>query len=269
MIVLVTGGSSGIGLATVKRLAARGHQVFTASRRPTRAPLPDGVTPVVFDAAASQDAQRIVDEVTRAAGRIDALVNNAGATMVRPVEETSDEDAHQLLEVNLFGPMRLARAVVPVMRRQGGGRILNVTSLNDSLPAPFSGWYSASKAALTSLSSVLRAELRSHGIHVTVIAPGFFLTEMATAVSAELSSEGSAYAPALERLRTENVDRLSTAGDPDEVATAIETCLDEDDPPARMVVGLDAVGFESLIRQSSAEDMAAMLCDYVAQLAAD
>jgi NAD(P)-dependent dehydrogenase (short-subunit alcohol dehydrogenase family) len=268
VIVLVTGGSSGIGLATVKRLVAQGHQVFSASRQPARAALPDGVTPIAFDVAVPRQAGAVVDEVVRAAGRIDVLVNNAAASMTHPLEETTDEDAHHLLEVNVFGPMRLARAVIPAMRAQGSGRIINVTSMNDTVPAPFSGWYSASKAALATLSYVLRAELRAQGIHVTVVAPGFFLTDMAKSLSADPPPSNSLHADTLRRLHDENLERLSSAGDPDDVAAAIEACLDEPEPPARMIVGLDAVGFESLIRGSSAEDLAAMLVDYVAQLAA-
>ena len=269
MVVLVTGGSSGIGLATVKRLAARDHRVFTASRRPTRTPLPQGVTPVVFDVAAPDAVGALVAEVVDAAGTIDVLVNNAGAGGVQPLEDTTDEDAHRLLEVNVFGPMRLARAVIPVMRAQGGGRIINVSSMNDSLPAPFGGWYSASKAALTSLSYVLRAELRAHDIHVTVVAPGFFLTDMASELSATPIPEDSAHAEALRRLREQDEARLSTADDPDDVARAIEACIDNPEPPARLVVGLDAAGFESLIQSSSAEDLAGMLVDFVSQLTSD
>ena len=266
MIVVVTGGSSGIGLATVRRLAAREHQVFAASRRPDRTELPAGVTPVVLDVSDPGQATSTVEQILAAAGRIDALVNNAGATMVGAADETSDDEAHRLLEVNLFGPMRMARAVIPVMRDQGGGRIVNVTSMNDTLPAPFSGWYSASKAALASLSYVMRAELLPEGIYTTVVAPGFFLTEMATELSSAPPPDTSPHAAALRRLQEENVERLSGAGDPDDVAAAIEACLDDLQPPARMIVGLDAVGFESLIQQSSAEDVAAMLVDYVAQL---
>jgi NAD(P)-dependent dehydrogenase (short-subunit alcohol dehydrogenase family) len=267
MVVLVTGGSSGIGLATVRRLAAGGHQVFAASRRPARASLPDGVTPIEFDVAVPEATDALVAEVVDAAGSIDVLVNNAGTGAVQPVEETSDEDAHRIFEVNLFGPMRLARRVIPVMRVKGGGRIVNVSSMNDILPAPFGGWYSASKAAFTSLSYVLRAELGAHGIHVTVVAPGFFLTEMASSLSAAPIPEDSVHATALRRLREQDAARIETAGDPDDVAAAIEACIEGPDPPARLVVGLDAVGFESLVQSSSADDVAAMLADFVAQLA--
>src|ERR1700755_207785 len=133
-VVLVTGGSSSIGLATVRRLAAAGDRVFAASRNPSRGDLPEGVTPIAADIADPAAATAVVSEVTGRAGRIDALVNNAGTGTLGPLEETSDDEAHRIFEVNFFGPLRLARAVVPVMREQGSGRIVNVSSMNDVLP---------------------------------------------------------------------------------------------------------------------------------------
>jgi NAD(P)-dependent dehydrogenase (short-subunit alcohol dehydrogenase family) len=178
-VVLVTGGSSGIGLATVRRLAAAGDQVFCGSRDPSRIRLPDGVTPVPVDIADPAAGPAAVRMVATVAGRLDVLVNNAGTVSLGPLEELGDTEAHRVFEVNLFGPMRLARAALPVMRAQGGGRIINVTSENDTAPAPFGGWYSASKAALASASAVLDAEVHGFGIFVTVAAPGLFRTPMA------------------------------------------------------------------------------------------
>lgn len=263
---MVTGGSSGIGHAIVGRLARGGHEVFSASREPKRAPLPDGVTPVVLDVASAESARAAVDAVVAGAGGLDALVNNAGIGSLGPVEETSEEEAHQVLEVNFFGPLRLARLAIPVMRARGGGRIVNVTSMNDVLPAPFGSFYSASKAALASASYVLGAEVAAFGIRVTVVAPGLFRTAMADELGRRPVAPGSAYRAALEGLRGADGERLAAAGDPDQVAVAVEECLLSADPPARVVVGADAEGFEQLLRNASPEDLAAMLRDYVAQM---
>jgi NAD(P)-dependent dehydrogenase (short-subunit alcohol dehydrogenase family) len=166
--------------------------------------LPAGVTPISFDLADPRAADTTVASVVRAAGRLDVLINNAGTGTLGPLEETDDDEAHRILEVNLFGPMRLARAAVPVMRSQGGGRIVNVTSMNDVLPAPFASWYSASKAALASASVVLDAEVHGFGIFVTVVAPGLFRTEMVEGLVSFGIAEGSAYRKTLEGLRAEN-----------------------------------------------------------------
>ncbi len=268
MIVLVTGGSSGIGLATVRRLAAAGHRVFAASRRPDRARYPDGVTPLQLDVASPRACEEAVDLVVGQAGGIDAVVNNAGLGTIGPLEEFDEDEAHRMFDVNVFGPMRLARLALPAMRENGAGRIVNVTSMNDVVPAPFGGWYSASKAALASASSVLGAELHAFGIRVTVVAPGLYLTEMAQALLTAEVAQGSPYQAAMDGVRAQNAERLETAGDPDEVARAIEDCLSSEEPPARVVVGADATNLERLVHGSTPDEFARLLRDFVAELSA-
>jgi NAD(P)-dependent dehydrogenase (short-subunit alcohol dehydrogenase family) len=265
-VVLVTGGSAGIGRATVQRLAAGGHRVFAASRRPERSPLPDGVTPVVLDVADPAAAAPCIDAVVDAAGRIDALVNNAGTGAIGALEETGDDEAAHIFEVNLFGPMRLARAAIPRMREQGGGRIVNVTSMNDVLPAPFAGWYSASKAALASASRVLDAEVHRFGIDVSVVAPGLFRSEMSDQLTTMEVPADSIYASTLAAVREQNIARIPSAGDPAEVADAIATCIDAPSPPGRVVVGFDAQSMAKLVHDTSDDDFTAMLRAFVAGL---
>jgi NAD(P)-dependent dehydrogenase (short-subunit alcohol dehydrogenase family) len=265
-VVLITGGSSGIGLATVRRLAAAGDQVFCGSRDPGRAPLPAGVTPLALDVAATDAGPAAVGAVLAAAGRLDALVNVAGTSSLGPLEGASDAEAHRIFEVNVFGPMRLARAALPAMRAGGGGRIINVTSANDIAPAPFGGWYSASKAALASLSAVLDAEVRGFGVAVTVVAPGFYRTAMAQALLSFTVASDSPYAAAFGTLQQHNAARLPSAADPDEAARAIEDCLRAADPPARLVTGADAVALDQAVRQASVEDLARRLREFVAGL---
>lgn len=266
--VLVTGGSTGIGLATVRRLTSAGHRVYAASRNPRRPELPEGAVPVVMDIASLESTRRALDEVIGQAGRLDVLVNNAGTGYRGAVEETGDDECRRVFDVNFFGPLGLARMVVPGMRAQGGGRIINVTSMNDVLAAPFAGLYSASKAALSSASAVLGAEVAHFGIRVTVVAPGLFRTELAESMGNEAVDPRSQYRAALEGLVAADSDRLAAAADPDGVARAVEECMVSDDPPARMVVGLDAEGFDRLLRKATPEEFAAMLRDYVGQLIA-
>jgi NAD(P)-dependent dehydrogenase (short-subunit alcohol dehydrogenase family) len=265
-VVLITGGSSGIGLATVRRLAEAGHQVFYASRKPAAVPLAGDVTHVPLDLADPRACETVVQSVLGKAGRLDVLINNAGTAVLAPLEEGGDAEAHQTFEVNVFGPMRLIRAALPVMRAQGSGRIINVTSVNDIAPAPFGGWYSASKAALASLSTVLGAELQGSGIFVTVVAPGLFVTGMSEQLPFARVASDSRYAAAFEKMSAESALELATAGDPDEVARALAECIAADQPPARIVVGADGIAMDETFRRASAEDLAIMLRDYVASL---
>ena len=265
-VVLVTGGSSGIGLATVRRLAAGGHRVFAASRNPTRAPLPAGVTPLTLDVGDPASAQPTVARVIDEEGRLDVLVNNAGAGVLAPIEETSDADVRQTFEVNVFGPLRLARAALPVMRAQRRGRIVNVTSMNDVLPAPFGGYYSASKAALASASAVLDAEVRPFGISVTVVAPGFFRTAMAEATGSFDVADDSPYAVPFAALMDGAPARIDTAADPDIVARAIEEVIGAGDPPARVIAGEDAKAMTKLLADGDPEHLSRMLRDFVRAL---
>lgn len=271
-IALVTGGSSGIGLATVRRLAAGGDQVFYGSR--TAAPggvfraFGAQVTHVPLDLADPSSCDAAVPAVTAAAGRLDVLVNCAGSGGLAPLEEASDAEAHRIFEVNVFGPMRLIRAAVPVMQAGGGGRIVNVTSMNDIAPAPFGGWYSASKSALMSLSYVLGAELADTGIAVTVVAPGLFRTPMSESLPAQRAAPGSRFTGAFETLARSSAERLAEAGNPDDAARVIEDCVRSEFPPARVVAGADGIAMEQAVRAASADDLARMLGQAVGRLTA-
>jgi NAD(P)-dependent dehydrogenase (short-subunit alcohol dehydrogenase family) len=264
-VVVVTGGSSGIGLAIVKRLAVAGDRVFAASRQPTRAALPDGVTPIELDVADSGSVAAAVARVVDAEGRIDVLVNNAGTISFGALEETADEEAHRVMEVNLFGPMRMVRAVLPVMREQGDGHIINVSSVNDVVPAMFSGWYSASKAALTSLSAVLDAEVHALGIRVTTVSPGLFESDMVAVAGEHAIADDSAYRRSLEALRAHNGRR--TAGDPDDVAQVVDTCIRDADPRQRIVVGADGIGMDAYMRDTPPAEVTKLMRGLAAGLA--
>jgi NAD(P)-dependent dehydrogenase (short-subunit alcohol dehydrogenase family) len=265
-VVLLTGGTSGIGFAAAKQLSAAGDEVFVAARRAGERELPERCIPLTLDVADPSAAQTAVDAVLERAGRLDALVNNAGTGPIGPFEEADDTEAHRIFEVNLFGPLRLMRAAIPVMRAQGGGRIINVTSLNDLLPAPFASLYSATKAALATASNAIDAEIHRFGISVSVIAPGFFRTEMAEAQLSYSVDADSLYRVESQRLQADVPKRLDGAGDPDDVGRAIFECIHAPDAPSRVIVGLDALGFEKLVRGATPDELRQMLRDYCAQL---
>jgi NAD(P)-dependent dehydrogenase (short-subunit alcohol dehydrogenase family) len=264
-VVLITGGSSGIGLAIVQRLAAAGDRVFTASRNPTRNDLPDGVTPIVLDVADPQSARAAITRVVEDAGRIDVLVNNAGTMALGALEEITDEEAHRVLEVNLFGPLRLVRAVLPIMRAQGDGHIVNVSSVNDVVWPVFGGWYSASKAALTSITATLDSEVHDFGIRVTTVAPGYFESEMSAGLVEQPIPEDSPYRAALEGLRAYNATRV--AADPAAVAEAVDRCIRDPDPPVRLVVGTDGLAMDQWVRETPPTEVTALMRQLAARLA--
>ncbi|MBY0243354.1 MAG: oxidoreductase [Burkholderiaceae bacterium] len=177
-VVLVTGVSSGIGRVTAEQFAGRGCVVFGTVRNLASAvPLP-GITLLEMDVRDSDSVQRVVAEICGRAGRIDVLVNNAGVNMTGSVEETSIAEAQLLFETNLFGVMRAIQAVLPQMRQQRSGRIVNVSSVLGFLPAPYMGLYSASKHAIEGLSESLDHEVRQFGIHVSLVAPAYAKTSL-------------------------------------------------------------------------------------------
>ncbi|MBW8745374.1 MAG: oxidoreductase [Sphingomonas sp.] len=170
-VALVTGASSGIGLATARALRRDGYQVFGTSRKPV-ADTADGVTMLVCDVTDDASVQNLVEEVVRRAERIDLLVNNAGIGLLGGAEESSVAQAKALFDVNVYGVLRLTNAVLPIMRRQGRGRIVNLGSLLGLIPAPFNALYSSSKHAIEGYSESLDHEVRTQGIRVVVVEPG-------------------------------------------------------------------------------------------------
>ena len=185
-VVLITGASSGIGRATAELLAGRGHRVFGGVRGPaTTRPLA-GVELVPLDVRDLASVKACVEEVLSRAGRIDVLINNAGVNLVGAIEETSIGQAQALFDTNVIGVLRMIQAVLPVMRRQGAGQIVNISSILGFLPAPFMGVYASTKHAVEGLSESLDHEVRGFGIRVVLIEPPYVRTNLdASAAQAE------------------------------------------------------------------------------------
>lgn len=174
MVILITGITSGFGRAMAERLSADGHRVYGTHRHATEF-LP-GVTYIKADATVQEEVEAAVKQVLDAEGRIDVFINNAGMGIGGPLEFTSMEDAERQMDVNFVGMVRFVRQVVPVMRAQGGGRIICFSSIGGLMGLPFQGLYSASKFAIEGYCEALRLEVRSFGIDVVVIEPGDFAT---------------------------------------------------------------------------------------------
>ncbi|WP_020163856.1 oxidoreductase [Methyloversatilis discipulorum] len=177
-VVIVTGVSSGIGRAAAIRLAALGCRVFGTVRNAAQAaPIP-GVSLIEMDVRDQASIERGIRTVITQAARIDVLVNSAGVTLLGAAEETSISEAQTLFDTNLFGLLRTIKAVLPHMRKQGSGRIVNVSSVLGFLPAPYMALYAASKHAVEGLSETLDHEVRQFGIRVALVEPSFTRTNL-------------------------------------------------------------------------------------------
>ena len=224
-VVLITGASSGIGRATAELLASRGYRVFGGVRAPaTTRPLM-GVEFVPLDVRDDTSIKACVEEVCNRAGRIDVLINNAGVNLVGSVEETSISQAQALFDTNVFGVLRMVQAVLPGMRRQGAGQIINISSILGFLPAPFMGVYASTKHAIEGLLELLDHEVRAFGIRVVLIEPPYIRTNLDASAA---QAEGRIEAYAQQRARTAAVvtQNTNTAPEPkivaEEVLRAIE-----------------------------------------------
>jgi NAD(P)-dependent dehydrogenase (short-subunit alcohol dehydrogenase family) len=168
-VAVVTGGSSGIGRCTADALHRAGCAVYEFSRHEMPS---NGITHIKTDITDEAQAEAAVAEVVSREGRIDILVNNAGFGISGAAEMTASADAHAQLELNLFGMDNITKAVIPVMREQGGGRIVCLSSIAGILPIPFQLWYSVSKAAINAYILALANEVRPFGISVCAVMPG-------------------------------------------------------------------------------------------------
>lgn len=177
-VVLITGASSGNGQATARLLSQKGYKVFGTSRNPSSAePIPN-VEMLVLDVRDDPSVIACVKTVSDRVGRLDVLVNNAGYELAGALEELSIDEAKAQFETNFFGIVRMVKAILPLMRQQKGGQIINISSLAGLTPIPFMGIYSASKFAVEGYTEALRLEVKPFNIHVSQIEAGFLKTPM-------------------------------------------------------------------------------------------
>jgi NAD(P)-dependent dehydrogenase (short-subunit alcohol dehydrogenase family) len=237
-VALVTGVSSGIGRSTALALSQAGFVVYGTVRKPD-AEVPQGIERVVLDVRDQGSIDAAVREVHQKAGRIDVLVNNAGGALSGAIEETGTEQAQALFDVNFFGVVRVTRAVLPVMRAQGSGRILLMSSVVGFLPAPFLGFYAASKHALEGYGESLDHEVRAFGVRVLLIEPGFMKTRI-DQNSAVAAQKIDAYAAVRDRVQASVNTAVEKGDDPKLVAKAVVEAATAAKPKLRYTVGKGA-----------------------------
>ena len=260
-VVLITGCSTGIGLRTAVAFARAGDTVIATMRNPGKA---DGLHKAAADAGVEVEVVALdvtSDESTRSAvsdalgrhGRIDVLVNNAGVGLSGPVEDFPDDQARAALETNFWGPVRMTRLVLPAMRAQGGGVIVNISSITGRLPAfPCYAFYAASKHAIGALSESLAAEVAPFGIRVVCIEPGYYDTALSDTVDtlAGQIDPSSVYADVNRFMLDFSKNALVNGGDPADVADAVVNAVADSSSPLHVHVGADADAFLELWRQT-------------------
>jgi short-subunit dehydrogenase len=243
-VIIVTGASAGIGEATARRLARAGAKVVISARRPDRLEAlareidssGANVLAVAGDVTSPADRERLVAATRAKFGRIDGLVNNAGYGTRGPVEIAPIELIRKNYETNVFSLIALTQLMLPEMRERGAGCIVNIGSVAGKIARPLSSIYDSTKHALEALTDGLRGELKPFGVRVTLIRPGFILTEFveaANAASTEVIANAGPYAVFYKGYSDSTATMRRIAGEPDDIARLVEKALASDNPAPR------------------------------------
>jgi short-subunit dehydrogenase len=235
-VVLITGASSGVGQATARLLSQKGYTVFGTSRTPTSAEALPNLTMLALDVRSDASVAACVNAVSSQAGRLDVLVNNAGYELAGALEEHSLDEAKAQFETNFFGVVRMTKAVLPLMRRQKQGQIINISSLSGLAPIPFMGMYSASKFAVEGYTEALRLEVKLLKIHVSQIEVGFLKTPMMDKRQVAAERIGD-YEPWRQRAFKAIRDSEEKGLRPEAVAQAVSKIMASPAPRLRYVIG--------------------------------
>jgi len=237
-VVLVTGASTGIGHSISQCLSGEGFCTFGTSRNPQAYPPPLGWRLIQLDVCSDESARRCIQEVLAQEGRLDVLINNAGYGLNGALEEATLEQVLAQFETNYFGALRMIKNVLPLMRAQASGNIINITSGSASLRLPFYGHYTAAKCALEGYSEVLRWEVKPFGIHVSVIEPGYFKSNIAETI--QLGSDLIPdYEPGRSDWLTSIRKGIRKGPDPKPVAQSVLHILHSRKPRFLYIAGLD------------------------------
>jgi NADP-dependent 3-hydroxy acid dehydrogenase YdfG len=245
-VVLITGCSSGIGRDLAQRLTGSGYTVVATARKAETLIDLQAALKVPLDVTQPESVKQAIDCTLQRFGRIDVLVNNAGYALRGALEEISDEQVHQLFDVNVYGVLRMIRAVAPHMRQQRTGRIINIGSISGKLSTPANGTYSATKFAQEALSDALRLELAPFGIQVVLIEPGSIKTQFAdtaqTHAQAILSNPASPYQPLYQQDQRVTAAMRRHEPGPEIVSQVIQQAIETSRPKARYLVAVPFSG---------------------------
>ena len=234
----ITGASRGLGRIWAEAALNRGDKVTTTARKLSDVAdlterFGDAVLPLALDVTDAGKVEHVVHQAFSHFGRMDVLLNNAGSSLIATVEEANDDQIHALFEANYFGMVRVLRTALPLLRQQGHGHILGVSSSLGVVPMPLIGFYSATKAAVESLHESLAQEIKAFGLKVTLIEPGAYATDFGkSAIRADAMDVYGEF-------REQFMAKLMTSkrGDPQATPEAILKVVDADNPPLRLALG--------------------------------
>ena len=263
-VIFVTGAGRGLGTDIAREALAAGHQVVATGRRPeevekTLGGPQDNLLVTKLDVTSLEDAQAAAQAAVDRFGRIDVLINNAGNFFAGFFEEVPPEHMRQQIETNLFGPMNVTRAVLPVMRRQRSGHVITISSIAGLVGSEFNAAYAASKFGVEGWMESLHYDVAPYNIHTTIVEPGFFRTELLVDASTtwpepSIDDYAERTAPTIEAWKSINGQQ---AGDPAKLARALLTIANQDEPPLRFVAGADAIeGAEAKAKELLAQAQA-------------
>ncbi|QIE58816.1 SDR family oxidoreductase [Rasiella rasia] len=248
-VVFITGASSGIGKAIGCYLHNKGYVVYGTSRSPEKYKDAIPFTLVPLDVTQPDTITAAVAQILANSATIDVLVNNAGVGITGPIEETPTDEIRNAFETNFYGPLNVIKAVLPQMRKQRSGHIINITSIAGYMGLPYRGIYSATKAALEITTEAYRMETKQFGIQMTNVAPGDFATNIAAgryhAPVLEDSPYKNAYGATLETMNA----HVDAGNDPDEMAKAIERIIETKHPRIHYKVGAFIQKFSIVLKR--------------------
>jgi len=247
-IIFITGASSGIGRAMAEFLHQKGYKVYGTSRNPQQYP-ESKVKLVALEVTDVGSIRKAVEQVIEIEGKIDVLINNAGAGITGALEEIPSEEIKRNFDTNLFGPIELIKAVLPQMRKQKSGLIINITSIAGYMGLPYRSVYSASKGALELITEALRMEVKQFGIEVTNIAPGDFATNIAQGRYHTPVIQGSDY----EKSYGKNLELMNahvdSGSDPIQMAEAVYRVINTSKPKIHYKVGAFLQKFSIVVKR--------------------
>ncbi|WP_264521109.1 SDR family oxidoreductase [Flavobacterium sp. N1994] len=228
-VVVITGGSSGIGKAIGEFLFHKGFTVYGTSRNPEK--VTNSIFPLIaLDVRNTDSIQQAIEKVIALSKRIDIVINNAGVGITGPIEETPTDEMRNNFETNFFGPIEVIKAVLPQMRKQNSGLIINITSIAGYMGLPYRGIYSASKGALELVSEAISIEVKPFGISVVNIAPGEFATDIASHRYHAPIHEKSVYKTAYENTLGMMNSHMHSGDNPEDLAKVVFQIINDKNP---------------------------------------